>query len=42
MQNSNSYATPNIIVDSIQVLDIDTNITYDYEDTEEKYPIYSK
>ena len=28
----NSICLPNIIVDSIQVLDTDTNITYDYED----------
>jgi len=34
----NSICLPNIVVDSIQVLDTDTNITYDYEDTEGEIP----
>lgn len=34
----NSICLENITVDSIQVLDTDTNITYDYEDTEGEVP----
>ena len=34
----NSISLDNIIVDSIKVTDTDTNITYDYEDTDGEIP----